>query len=67
MKQVGGFGGKAVALAEGALYADDPGFYKKQLQAYAAATPESVKAITAEMADAPGLRADRRSRRARSL
>ena len=31
LEQVGGFGGKAVALAEGALYADDPDFYKKQL------------------------------------
>jgi zinc protease len=31
LEQVGGFGGKAVALAEGALYANDPEFYKKQL------------------------------------
>jgi len=44
LEQVGGFGGKAVALAEGTLYANDPEFYKKQLAAYAAVTPASVKA-----------------------
>lgn len=44
LESVGGFGGKAVALAEGALYSNDPGFYKKQLQAIAAQTPASVKA-----------------------
>ena len=44
LESVGGFGGKAVALAEGALYAKDPDFYKKQLAAYASATPASVKA-----------------------
>jgi predicted Zn-dependent peptidase len=43
LESVGGFGGKAVALAEGALYANDAGFYKKQLQAYASATPERVR------------------------
>src|SRR3546814_1859568 len=37
--KVGGFGGKAVALAEGALYANDPEFYKRQLARYAAAHP----------------------------
>ena len=44
LESVGGFGGKAVALAEGALYSNDPGFYKKQLQAIAAQTPATVKA-----------------------
>jgi predicted Zn-dependent peptidase len=44
LESVGGFGGKAVAIAEGALYANDPGFYKKQLAAYATATPGQVKA-----------------------
>src|SRR5690606_20767787 len=43
LESVGGFGGKAVALAEGELYSGDPDFYKKQLAAYAAATPESVQ------------------------
>jgi zinc protease len=31
LERVGGFGGKAATLAEGALYADDPGFYKTRL------------------------------------
>jgi predicted Zn-dependent peptidase len=43
LEQVGGFGGKAVALAEGTLYADDPEFYKKQLLAYGRVTPATVK------------------------
>ncbi|MBB5684663.1 M16 family metallopeptidase [Sphingobium boeckii] len=42
LESVGGFGGKAVALAEGELYSKDPEFYKKQLAAYAAVTPEQV-------------------------
>lgn len=36
--------GKASTLAEGQLYAGDPDFYKKQLQAYAAVTPAQVQA-----------------------
>ena len=44
LESVGGFGGKAVALAEGALYSNDPGKYKKQLLAIAAQTPATVKA-----------------------
>ncbi|MGR6329397.1 M16 family metallopeptidase [Sphingomonas sp. XXL09] len=44
LESVGGFGGKAVALAQGALFYDDPGYYKKRLAALAAQTPASVKA-----------------------
>lgn len=44
LEQVGGFGGKAVALAEGQLYAGDPEHYKKELQAYASVTPAQVQA-----------------------
>ncbi|MBK5265458.1 MAG: insulinase family protein, partial [Alphaproteobacteria bacterium] len=44
LEQVGGFSGKAVALAEGELYSNDPDFYKKRLSALAAATPEAVTA-----------------------
>jgi zinc protease len=43
LEQVGGFGGKAVALAEGTLYADDPDYYKKQLLAYGRVTPADVR------------------------
>ncbi len=54
LESVGGFGGKAVALAEGALYSNDPGFYKKQLAALAAQTPASVKAAVARWLSRPG-------------
>ena len=53
LESVGGFGGKAVALAEGALYANDADFYKKQLAAYAAATPASVKAVAKKWLSRP--------------
>lgn len=43
LEAVGGFGGKAVALAEGALYSNDPGYYKKTLQRWAALTPAAVQ------------------------
>ena len=42
LEQIGGFGGKAVTLAQGALYADDPGFILKQLDWLDAATPQEV-------------------------
>ena len=44
LESVGGDGGKAVALAEGELYAGDPSFYKKELAELAAQTPASVTA-----------------------
>jgi zinc protease len=44
LESVGGFGGKAVALAEGALYRNDSNFYKKQLAALAKVTPADVTA-----------------------
>ncbi|MES2754627.1 MAG: pitrilysin family protein [Pseudomonadota bacterium] len=42
LESVGG-GGKATTLAEGTLYAGDPGFFKKQLAAIAATTPAQVR------------------------
>jgi hypothetical protein len=48
LEQVGGFGGKAVALAEGKLYAGDANFYRTQLSQYAAATPAQVRAAMAQ-------------------
>ncbi len=47
LEQVGGFGGKGQALAEGAVFAGNPADYKRQLAEIAAATPESVKAAAA--------------------
>ncbi len=44
LEQVGGFGGKAVALAEGMLYTDNPAFYHEQLEALSRVTPAQVRA-----------------------
>lgn len=44
LEQVGGFGGKAVALAQGELYSDDPEYYKRELERLATITPEAVTA-----------------------
>ena len=48
LEQIGGFGGKAVTLAQSELYADDPGFWKTRLEWINAATPERIKATAAE-------------------
>ena len=53
LESVGGFGGKAVALAEGALYSNDPGFYKKQLAILAGETPATVQAAAAKWMSRP--------------
>jgi zinc protease len=53
LESVGGFGGKAVALAEGALYSNDPAYYKTELNRLAAATPAQVKAATAKWLSRP--------------
>jgi zinc protease len=52
LEKVGGFGGKAVTLAEGALYADDPGFVVKQLDWLKTATPAEVLAAAREVMNA---------------
>ena len=52
LEKVGGFGGKAVTLAEGALYADDPGFILKQLQWLDEATAKDVLAAAREVMNA---------------
>ena len=56
LEQVGGFGGKAVTLAEGAVYSNDPDKYKKDLAELAAATPASVSAATRKWLNRPVLR-----------
>ena len=43
LEQVGGFGGKAVTLAEGQTFAGDSDWYAKNLATYAAITPDAVK------------------------
>jgi predicted Zn-dependent peptidase len=44
LEQIGGFSGKAVTLAEGQVYRDDPGAWKKDYDVTMAATPDEVKA-----------------------
>ena len=56
LERVGGFGGKAVTLAEGAVYSDDPAKYKKDLTEIAAATPESVAAAARQWLGRPVFR-----------
>ncbi|HVM36772.1 MAG TPA: pitrilysin family protein [Sphingomicrobium sp.] len=53
LEQVGGFGGKAVALAEGQVYAGDSDFYKKTLQRYAATTPAEIRAAMQQWLSRP--------------
>ncbi|MDB5677479.1 pitrilysin family protein [Sphingomonas bacterium] len=53
LEAVGGFGGKAVALASGALYSNDPAFYKKEMAELAAETPAKVKAVAAKWLSRP--------------
>jgi len=43
LEQVGGMGGKAVTLAQGAIYMNDPGYYKHELDELAATTPAMVQ------------------------
>ncbi|KUR70080.1 peptidase M16 [Novosphingobium fuchskuhlense] len=43
LESVGGFGGKASTLAEGLLYAGDPGYYRKELEDAAKLTPAAVR------------------------
>jgi zinc protease len=53
LEAVGGFGGKAVALAEGALYSNDPAYYKVELDRMAKATPEQVTAAARKWMSRP--------------
>jgi hypothetical protein len=53
LEQVGGFGGKAVTLAEGEVLAGDSDFYKKTLANYATITPAEVKGAMAEWLTKP--------------
>ncbi|WHZ20098.1 MAG: M16 family peptidase [Rhodanobacteraceae bacterium] len=44
LERIGGFSGKAVTLAEGQVYRNDPGAWKKDYDITMAATPAAVKA-----------------------
>ncbi|MCK0099770.1 insulinase family protein [Qipengyuania sp. S6317L1] len=53
LEQVGGFGGKAVALARGEVLAGDPGFAVNQLEVLASITPETITAAMQEWMTKP--------------
>jgi predicted Zn-dependent peptidase len=55
LEQVGGFGGKAVSLAEGQTFAHDSDFYKKTLSAYASITPAVVRTAMQRWLTRPAL------------
>lgn len=55
-ESVGGFGGKAVALAEGLVYSGDPAKYKKDMAALAAMTPSKVSLAARKWMSRPVLR-----------
>ena len=55
LEQVGGFGGKAVSLAEGQTFAHDSDFYKKSLATYAAITPAAVRSAMQQWLRRPAL------------
>ncbi len=56
LETVGGFSGKAVTLAEGAVYSGDPEKYKKDLAAAASATPQTIKAALQKWLMRPAFR-----------
>jgi predicted Zn-dependent peptidase len=53
LESVGGFGGKAVALAQSELYTGDPGFWRRQIDRFASATPDQVREITGRWLSRP--------------
>lgn len=48
LEQIGGFGGKAVTLAQGELYAGDPGFWRTYLERINTAGPDAIRATANE-------------------
>ena len=55
LEQVGGFGGKAVALAQGQIFANDPLFYKRTLATYAGTSATQVRAAAQRWLRRPAL------------
>ncbi len=53
LENVGGFGGKAVTLAQGALLTGDPAYYKKELAELAALKPAIVRAAAQKWLSRP--------------
>ena len=55
LEQVGGFGGKAVTLAESQTFAGDSNWYARNLATYASITPAAVKAAMGQWLTKPAL------------
>ena len=55
LEQIGGFSGKAQALAESRVLAGDPDYYARELEALARVTPADVKAAMAKWMTRPAL------------
>jgi zinc protease len=55
LEQVGGFDGKASALAQGQLYVGDAGYYKTELERLAALKPETITAAMQKWLSRPVL------------
>jgi len=55
LEQVGGFGGKAVTLAQGNVLAGDPGFFERQMSILATLTPAEVKAAMQKWMTRPAM------------
>ncbi|MEL7729018.1 pitrilysin family protein [Citromicrobium bathyomarinum] len=55
LEQVGGFGGKAVTLAQGKVLAGDPGFFDRQLEVLASLTPADVQAAMQKWMTKPSM------------
>jgi zinc protease len=53
LESVGGFGGKATTLAEGALYRNNPGAYRADLAELAKLTPARVRDVTKQWLSRP--------------
>ncbi|MFQ5982158.1 MAG: M16 family metallopeptidase, partial [Woeseiaceae bacterium] len=58
VERIGGFNGKSDVLAENAVYAGDPGFYKTSLDRFEAATPETITAAATRWLDAGSYQLD---------
>lgn len=53
IEQIGGFSGKTVALANGAVLAEDPNFFRRNLLEYGQVRSETVRAAAAEWLSRP--------------
>jgi zinc protease len=53
LESVGGFGGKAVALAQSQLFTGDPAYFQTQIRRFASTTPEQVRDVSTRWLSRP--------------